>query len=131
MEIATTLADELDGEPAVICAWLFGSVARGTARATSDIDVAVLCDLPAGTDALAWRAGLEARLSVATRREVQVVSVERAPADLVRRILRDGQLLVDRDRARRLAFEVRKRNEYFDMTPVWRRIRRLPRGVAP
>lgn len=131
VDIITTLPSELAADNAIVAAWLFGSVARGTARATSDVDVAVLCDLPAATDALAWRAGLEARLSAATRREVQVVSVERAPADLVRRILRDGQLLVDRDRARRVAFEVRKRNEYFDMTPVWRRIRRLPRGVAP
>jgi hypothetical protein len=57
--------------------------------------------------------------------------VDRAPADLVRRVLRDGHLLLDRDRARRVAVEVRKRNEYFDLTPVWRMIRRLPRSVAP
>ena len=119
------------GEPTIVCAWLFGSVARGTARPDSDVDVAVLADLPVGCDRLAWQSELEARLSRVVRRTVQVVSAERAPADLVRRILRDGQLLVDRDRSRRLAFEVRKRNEYFDMTPVWRLIRRLPPGVAP
>jgi hypothetical protein len=60
-----------------------------------------------------------------------VVALNRAPADRVRRVLRDGHLLVDRDPRARLVFEVRKRNEYFDMQPVWRQIRRLGPGVAP
>jgi len=131
MDIEGSLEHALADEPAVVCAWLFGSVARGTARPDSDVDVAVLADLPSGMDTLAWRSELEARLSRQVRRTVQIVAVDRAPADLVRRVLRDGLLLVDRDRKRRVALEVRKRIEYFDMTPVWRRIRRLPPGVAP
>ena len=131
MDLAPALATALDGEALVVCAWLFGSVARGTSRADSDVDVAILADLVPDQDRLAWRSETEARLSRVVRRTIQVVLVDRAPADLVRRILRDGHLLVERDRSRRIAFEVRKRNEYFDMTPVWRRIRRLPRGVAP
>jgi len=131
MDIEGSLRHALADEPAVVCAWLFGSVARGTARPDSDVDVAVLADLPSGRDSLAWRSELEARLSRQVRRTVQIVAADRAPADLVRRVLRDGLLLVDRDRKRRVALEVRKRIEYFDMTPVWRRIRRLPPGVAP
>jgi predicted nucleotidyltransferase len=127
--IEGALQRALTREPTISCAWLFGSTARGTARADSDVDVGVIGDPP--HDRLAWRFELEARLSAAVGRSVQVVEVDRAPADLVRRVLRDGHLLLDRDRARRVAVEVRKRNEYFDLTPVWRMIRRLPRSVAP
>lgn len=113
----------------MIAAWLLGSRARGTARPDSDVDVAVLLGPVAGRAELTW--DLEARLSAALRLPVQVVAVDTAPADLVHRVLRDGRLLIDRDRARRLRFEVRKRNEYFDMAPIWRLIRRLPAGVDP
>ena len=47
-----------------------------------------------------------------------------APVDLVHRILRDGRLLVERDRSARIAFEVRARNEYFDLLPMLRLYRR-------
>jgi len=48
-----------------------------------------------------------------------------ADSDLVHRVLRDGVLVVERDRAARIAFEVFKRNEWFDLEPVRRRVRRL------
>lgn len=127
MEPVPGLTQALDHEPSIVCAYLYGSRARGTARPDSDVDVAVLLDSPGPNE----RVDLEARLCVVLRREVQVVLLDSAPADLVRRVLRDGILLVDRDRARRLTVEVKKRNEYFDMTPIWRRIRRLPPGVSP
>ena len=38
-------------------------------------------------------------------------------------MLRDRQLLLDRDRSARLRFEVRSRNEYFDLLPVLQRYR--------
>lgn len=80
------LKRELAAAPAVVAAWLFGSRARGTARPTSDVDVAVLLgDAPEPAE-LAW--DLEARLSPALRLPVQVVPVDRAPADLVRRVSR-------------------------------------------
>jgi len=56
---------------------------------------------------------------------VQIVVLNRASPDLVHRVLRDGQILVDRDRPRRLRFEVQARNEYFDIAPVLRRYREV------
>ena len=41
-------------------------------------------------------------------------------------MLRDGSLVLDRDRAARIRFEVRSRNEYFDLAPIRRRYRRYP-----
>jgi hypothetical protein len=54
-----------------------------------------------------------------------------ASADLVHRILRDGQIGLDRDRARRPRFEVAKRNEYFDLEPIRRLYRRRPGSTEP
>jgi hypothetical protein len=44
--------------------------------------------------------------------------------DLVHRILVEGILVHERDRSRRIAFEVRARNEYFDMLPILERYRK-------
>lgn len=119
----------------LVAAWVFGSVARGTARADSDVDVAVLRGRPStGTlDDLATELGVE--LERAVGREVDLVVLDEADADLVHRVLRDGVLVRDRDRARRIAFEVRKRHEYFDLAPHRAMVReaalRRVRGVAP
>jgi hypothetical protein len=43
-------------------------------------------------------------------------------------VLRDGQLLIERDRRARSAFEVARRNEYFDLLPYLRQYRQ--RGAA-
>ena len=44
--------------------------------------------------------------------------LNRAPADLVHRVLRDGKLVLDRAPAARVRFEVRSRAEYFDLAPL-------------
>ncbi len=106
--------------------YLFGSVARGEARPDSDVDVGVLFeqDPPASLDAPPFT--IEAELERRLHREVQVVALNRASADLVHRVLRDGRLVLDRDPAARIRFEVRRRNEYFDMAPIRRLYRRYP-----
>jgi len=111
--------------PEVSTAYLFGSTARGTRRADSDVDVAVLLaeDPPRTLEGL--RFDLAAELERYVHLPVQLVILNRAPADLVHRVLRDGVLLVDRDPSARIRYEVRKRNEYFDLLPMLRRYRRL------
>ena len=102
----------------VIAAYLFGSVARGTATPDSDVDVGILLSSePSGTlDDLYLT--LEGDLERALGRRVQIIVLNNAPADLVHRVLRDGRLLLDRDRAARIRFEVDMRNRYFDLMPV-------------
>ena len=109
-----------------IAAYLFGSVARGEAGATSDVDLGVLfaADPPATLKAPQF--ALEAEMERLLRAPVQVVALNRASADLVHRVLRDGRLVLDRDRAARIRFEVRSRNQYFDMAQVRALYRRYP-----
>lgn len=109
----------------VAAAWLYGSFARGDARADSDVDLAALFrHTPAATfDGLPLR--LEGEIERLLRRTTQVVTMNHAPVDLRARVLRDGVLLVDRDPTFRIWFEVRTRNEWFDIQPVLRECRRL------
>jgi predicted nucleotidyltransferase len=124
LERAThAVCEALRNEPAISAAWIFGSVARGTAGSGSDVDVAVLrgSPTPKTFDDPVFELG--DRIARVLGRDVQVVELEGAPADLVHRVLRDGILVLDRDRSRRIAFEVAARNRYFDMAPIWRRYR--------
>lgn len=127
-EIEERLREALRGAPPeVVCAYLFGSVARGEARRGSDVDVGVLYEEPPEPRLDAGPLDLEGELERALRRPVQLVVLNGAPADLVHRVLRDGRLLLDRDRAARIRFEVAKRNEYFDLEPIRRRYRQMDR----
>lgn len=106
--------------------YLFGSVARGEAGADSDVDLGVLFESDPNATLEAPQFALEGELERLLHAPVQVVALNRASADLVHRILRDGQLVLDRDRAARIRFEVRSRNQYFDMAPVRALYRRYP-----
>lgn len=108
----------------VVAAYLFGSVARGTHGPGSDVDIAVLLERPPPRTFEGLPLDLEARLEKVLGRPVQLVVLNDAPPDLVHRVLRDGRLLLDRDRSRRIGFEVRARNEYFDLLPHLIRYRR-------
>ena len=120
----------LAGRGDVVAAYLFGSVARGTATPTSDVDVAILfaAEPPLTIDGL--HLGLEGELERNLGLPVQLVVLNRAPCDLVHRVLRDGVLLVDRDPGARIRFEVDARNRYFDLQPFLRRYRRFPVDAA-
>lgn len=122
--LTTFFAREAERE-GIAAAYVFGSVARGTAGPRSDVDVAVLYtgDPPAGFAGLGIP--LAGDLERLLHRPVDVVVLNRAPADLVHRILRDGHLLVECDRCRRIAFEIRSRNDYFDLLPHLQRYRRM------
>jgi len=115
-----------DAPPEVVAAYLYGSQARGTAGAASDVDVAILLRAAARPTLQSVARDLEARIEASVRRPVEVVLLNGAPCDLVHRVLRDGIVVLDRDRALRIRYEVQARNEYFDMEPIRRLYRRIP-----
>lgn len=87
------LRDALRTEPSVSLAVLFGSKARGDARATSDVDL--LVSLREGGNHREIESRLEHRLG----RHVQVVTLDEAnhAPRLLREVLKDGRVLVDRE----------------------------------
>ena len=113
-----------------IAVYLFGSAARGDARPGSDVDIAVLFDAPPEATLDGPRLTLEGELEAALGLSVDLVSLNTAPPDLVHRVLRDGIIVFDDDRARRIRFEVARRNEYFDLEPIRRRYRKTAAGAG-
>jgi uncharacterized protein len=111
------LVERLSKVDGLVAAYLFGSRARGEANAASDVDVALWLEAaPRTLEALPLEltADLEQRLGT----PVDVIVLNDAPSDLIHRVLRDGILLVERDRSARIRLEVRARNDYFDLLPI-------------
>ncbi|MGQ0654086.1 MAG: type VII toxin-antitoxin system MntA family adenylyltransferase antitoxin [Betaproteobacteria bacterium] len=108
----------------IVCAYLYGSVARGDARQRSDVDVGLLLDEPppATLDGLGF--DIAGEIERAAGKAVDLVVLNRASPDLVHRVLRDGVLVHESDRSARIAFETRMRAEYFDVLPYLREYRR-------
>lgn len=123
--IQDRVADVLERQGAdLVCAYLFGSEARGEAGAESDVDLAVLFtkEPPPSLDGLGL--DIAADLEHALGRNVDLVVLNRASPDLVHRVLRDGILIHEKDHAERVRFEVKSRSEYFDVLPYLREYRR-------
>lgn len=109
----------------VVAVYLFGSTARGTRRDDSDVDIGVLIAGQPPRTLAGLKLELEGELERSLGLPVQLVVLNTAPPDLVHRVLRDGELLLDRDPSARIRFEVSSRREYFDVLPYLRRYRRL------
>lgn len=117
-------ARESEGLAAV---YLFGSVARGDAGPRSDVDVGVLFQTAPVPSLISDVLRIEGELEDLLGIRCQVVSMNTAPVDLAIRVLRAGVLLLDRDKSVRIRYEVRTRNEYFDLEPHLLRYRRMER----
>ncbi|MFV8833346.1 nucleotidyltransferase domain-containing protein [Aquisalimonas sp.] len=108
----------------VACVYLYGSRARGNERSDSDIDLAVLFRDVQPARLVSPLSGLAESVERATGLTADVIDMEHAPVDLIHRILRDGHLIADYAPARRIAFEVNARNQYFDLLPYLQEYRK-------
>lgn len=106
--------------PSIDAAYLFGSQARGRTSPLSDIDVAVLVDPAFGSDErFQLRLDLIAQVTCLMRTErVDLITLNDAPILLRHRVVRDGELLLERDRAARVRFETLTILEYLDTKPL-------------
>jgi predicted nucleotidyltransferase len=128
--LAGKLAQALSGRTAVLEAYLFGSQARGTAQAGSDVDVAVYID-PA-TD-LDRGFGIDAEIgadlmSALGRNDIDVVLLNRADPVLYHRVLRDGLRLLSRDLKATAGREGYALSRYCDFVPQLEKIRAAVQG---
>lgn len=109
----------------VEAAYVYGSVARGTVTPFSDVDIALLL-----TSSLSPYEQFDLELSIQGEIEaagdftsVDVRAINQAPLPVKGRVIQNGALIFERDRARRIAFEVATRKLYFDFAPAARRLR--------
>lgn len=125
MDEAQTIAltSALDQRFGVDVLWLFGSHATGRATAASDIDIAVLFRTRPST---AERLELESELADTLGKPVDLIDLDGVSAALAMQVLKHGQLLIDRNPRRRIAFTARAPARYDDLrrlrAPIERKI---------
>jgi hypothetical protein len=111
VEAVEALRRVLTARADVRVVYLFGSFARGDARAGSDLDVGVVFSLvppPGDLD------GLATALEAAAGRRVDLVVLNDAPPLLAHEAIRDGRRLVCVDEDERVRFETRAIAKYLD-----------------
>jgi len=110
------IGEALADAPHVAFALVFGSCARGTAHAGSDIDVALA--FRRGRRPGAYEIGaIVSRIEEAAGRSVDVVVLDDAPPGLAYRVFRDGVAVLVRDRSALVERKARAILEYLDFQP--------------
>ena len=107
----------LERDPRLAYGLLFGSTARGSAHAGSDLDVALGLAPGVRLDAAAL-GELISTLEAATGRTIDLVLLDEAPPALAYRVFRDGQVVFERDHAALVERKVRAILEYLDYKPL-------------
>ena len=110
--IKSDIAALCETQPVIIAAYLFGSVAQGKTKPSSDIDVALLLDSRQSQSfsLLSCLVALEERLE----KNVDVVILNKADEVLKYEVRRSGKIVFDRFPKRRKQFEIRSRKTYED-----------------
>lgn len=111
----------LRAEPGLTLAVVHGSVASGTMRPDSDVDVAVLFDRPLD---VVQRMDLTARLEQRVCRTIDLADLSALSGTILRRILCHGRVVVNNDPA---ALEALVRTMIYNQTDVMPLVRRTLR----
>ena len=108
-------------------AYLHGSVAQGHPLPDSDVDIAVmLTDSVASRERLSVQSELAYAIASACGwdfEKVDVRTINQAPLAVRGKIVQKGMLLYEKDKSKRVAFEVLTRSMYFDFAPVAEKMR--------
>jgi predicted nucleotidyltransferase len=111
------IREAVEQDPRITYALVFGSQARRTGHAHSDLDLAI--GLIPGCRLSAREVGaLTATLESAAGRTVDLVLLDEAPPGLAYRIVRDGRVISARDRGALAARRARAILEYLDFEPT-------------
>mgnify|MGYP001547141196 FL=1 len=118
-DLADRIAAVLSARPEILEAYLFGSHARGSGQAHSDIDVAVFVDgEQVEPGPFGYRSKLTSLLmSGLGTNAVDVVVLNHAPPLLYHRVLRDGMRLFARDLRSTTVREGRALSRHCDFAP--------------
>jgi predicted nucleotidyltransferase len=113
----------LSERPEIRFAYLFGSLAKGTANRLSDVDVAVFLDpeflaRPHPEHSYGYKAHLITELISQTRtNQIDVVILNDASPFLRFQVLRDGIVICETNREERIRFQAQALSRYFDLKP--------------
>ena len=112
------IIEYLSHEKPIIAVYLFGSTAKGMATEKSDIDIGIL--LKEDFDLIVnynYKLRLMGELKDLSCREVDIVFIDRVDPILQYHIRKYGKVIFERDRHKRIAYEIKARKDYFDFLP--------------
>lgn len=115
----SAITEHLRDHDSVEAAWLFGSVAHGEAKPTSDLDVAVLGREPLSADE---KKELIEKLAQATGRPVDLIDLQSVRGPIVGRVLQNGRRLFCDDTTLYATLLKRRWFDRADWEPYRRRI---------
>lgn len=101
----------------ILFAYLFGSRAGEDYNSKSDVDVAVYLDEKEDNTLFKKRIELISGLSKILKKDVDIIILNKASLFLKYVILREGRLIYDKAPSKRIDFELKSTNEYFDFKP--------------
>ena len=114
-EVSDDLAAFFRGEKRVLVAYLFGSHAKKTSTAKSDIDIAVfLSETP--KELLEYYLHLMNKLSEILGNGVNLIILNASPPLLKHQVIKYGKVLYSRSGEARVTFEARAQSEYLDFS---------------
>lgn len=117
--IKKTIAGLCKDEPSIVAVYIFGSVAKGTSKKTSDLDVAVLLNETESEQfsILSFISLLEKKMSC----RVDAVVLNRASEILKFEVRSKGKIVFDRSVDFRKKFEIMSRKTYEDFLYLHKR----------
>ena len=115
------IRDFASGRSGVVAIYVFGSMARGTARRRSDLDLAAMVR---GSLQGMERVEMETALSNLLHRDVDLVVFGQATPLLQHQILKYGRLVYEADVRERVRQEIVARRHYLDGEFLYKKLRK-------
>ena len=118
---------EIRGETSIVSGYLFGSILKGNAGKTSDIDLAFLLDEKAyKSDAIIAMSPahlIAANLGMQLDRETDVTILNSASLEIAYEVVTTGKCLFEIDPDLRMEYEIKIKGMYFDFRPFLEELR--------
>jgi len=118
---------EIQGETLIVSVYLFGSILKGNAGKTSDIDLAFLLDEKAyKLDAIIAMSPahlIAAKVGMQLDRETDVTILNSASLEIAYEVVTTGKCLFERDPDLRMEYEIKIKGMYFDFRPFLEELR--------
>jgi predicted nucleotidyltransferase len=118
---------EIRGETSIVSGYLFGSILKGNAGKTSDIDLAFLLDEKAyKSDAIIAMSPahlIAAKVGMQLDRETDVTILNSASLEIAYEVVTTGKCLFEIDPDLRMEYEIKIKGMYFDFRPFLEELR--------
>ena len=108
----------LEEEKGIFFGYLFGSLALGKANFKSDIDLAFYLEEKEVKDFFKKRLFLIEKIQSFLKKKVEVIILNEVRSIFFKFvIIKEGEIILERDHAQRIDFELKTMQEYYDFRP--------------